>query len=761
MKALRTIECKLSADGTPDVRVPLYAGVAGEHNSTELVFTGDAGMFASGEEAARISFCGGDGTVVSTDLLSVENNADGWCVSYALPSFLTVLGGQITARLVLSRMENGEETQTAISGGVILFLDDGGTENGTPFWTAVSQMLDGTVRAANEAQQWVSKAEDLFENVSNGGMLSLNGMFRYRGEASTKDIFGNTDSSVVGDVYYNTDLDVFYVQTQSGMTQGWMSLYKEQPYALTVSDKQETAMFAANENVFLSIPETVHLTLNGEPFCMYYRNVISKPNVRLWLGNTSGVTVKRYADHAAFIAESEGTFSVPWKVYDEAFRTLGSGAMQIVVTEDKAKQANVLVIGDSTVAQKNTDNQSYLVSRLRMLFATGQGNATMLGTRGESPAVHEGRSGWTAADYCTKASHGDIVNPFYNNGFDFAYYMSNQGYDGVDCVVIQLGINDIFLMTYESFSATSVIRYIQQMVNSVLQYDGTIRVIVDLLSVPNGNGTSFTDTYGTTQMDFVNLVNSIRMSAALIEAFKNKANVTVSSNNCVLNPEEDVLDGVHPTAAGYGKLAQAVYQTINGVYDRENGGEEGDGEVGGDEESGDTTVTSLWDLNSRTGVKRPDAGVQVSAAREMKTEHYYYLDAYTGICAASDKFTLDGYAATADTLEFTVNAANGVNAAELSAFGVSVPLALDVGKTYTFTCQAAGANMGVRLVTYTANGDSWMYEGNTPICYNSTDLCTHTVTPEAGKAYAIHFSQKSAGVGVKNVFTNLSLVKNG
>ena len=155
----RTIECKVTSDGTPQVRVPMYAGVAGEHNSTELVFTGDAGSFVGGGELVRISFCGGDGTVVSTDLLTMTSDESGWRVSYALPSALTVLGGQITARLVLSRMENGAETQTAISGGVVLFLDDGGMENGTPFWTAVSQMLVNTTNAADQARNYAYDAK--------------------------------------------------------------------------------------------------------------------------------------------------------------------------------------------------------------------------------------------------------------------------------------------------------------------------------------------------------------------------------------------------------------------------------------------------------------------------------------------------------------------------------------------------------------------------------------------------------------------------
>lgn len=492
------------------------------------------------------------------------------------------------------------------------------------------------------------------------------------------------------------------------------------------------------QNTFVSIPPTIHIVVGNE-FRMYYKNVISKPDCRLWLGGTSGITVRRYAEYLSVTASEECTKNIAWKVYDHSFNVLDSGTVEVIATADSAKTATALVIGDSTVTQSNAISQ-----KLLDCFTAGGGSLTLLGTRGSAPALHEGRAGWSAKDYCTKASDSSYTNPFYNNGFNFSHYMTQQGYDGVDIVVIQLGINDIFSMTFENFSATATANYIQQMVSSIVGYDSNIKVIVNLLSVPNGNGTSFTNTYGTSQIDFVNLANSIRMSKTLIEKFSGSAYVTISPNNCVLDSDTDINDGVHPNATGYAKLGQMIYATINGIFDGGNSGGE---------------TSSLWDLNTRTGVARPTAGLAATKAREMKAEHYYYLDAYSGLCAASDKFTLSDFLATTDALEFKVNTAGSTSASTLSAYGISVPLALEVGKSYTFTAQAASANMGVRLVEYTANGDSWTYVTNTPICYNSIDLCTITITPEAGKGYAINFSQKSAGVGTKNVFSNITLTE--
>jgi hypothetical protein len=69
---------------------------------------------------------------------------------------------------------------------------------------------------------------------------------------------------------------------------------------------------------------------------------------------------------------------------------------------------------------------------------------TLLGTRGVAPNLHEGRAGWTAQHYTDLPTFDGIDNPFYNSGFDFSYYIAQQGYTGVDVVGIHLGINDLF-----------------------------------------------------------------------------------------------------------------------------------------------------------------------------------------------------------------------------------------------------------------------------------------------------------------------------
>lgn len=84
-------------------------------------------------------------------------------------------------------------------------------------------------------------------------------------------------------------------------------------------------------------------------------------------------------------------------------------------------------------------------------------NFRFIGTRGTEVVKHEGRPGWNATDYLTKASGpGALSNAFWNpstSQFDLAYYMVQNGFtdvasDGSNLtLLIWLGWNDLYSMT--------------------------------------------------------------------------------------------------------------------------------------------------------------------------------------------------------------------------------------------------------------------------------------------------------------------------
>lgn len=127
--------------------IPQYGGVKGEHNATEVLVTLE-NMYQEGE-LVRLSFTAGDGTVVSSDLLEDVMVAENvLCIDYKLPQLLTIAAGQLCMRVVLSRLdENGDEEVVVRSPEMVLWFEESSVENGTPFWTGVSQMLHRTVAA--------------------------------------------------------------------------------------------------------------------------------------------------------------------------------------------------------------------------------------------------------------------------------------------------------------------------------------------------------------------------------------------------------------------------------------------------------------------------------------------------------------------------------------------------------------------------------------------------------------------------------------
>lgn len=129
----------------------------------------------------------------------------------------------------------------------------------------------------------------------------------------------------------------------------------------------------------------------------------------------------------------------------------------------------VLILGDS-----KTDANVYTQCLLDM-FADDPMSIELLGTRGNTDTNrHEGRSAWSAKTFCLKTPDRGAhfgTSPFYNpagdkdENFDFAYYMAQQGYDGVDYVFLNSGTND---------EEAEFIGYYHTIIDSIREYDPNI-----------------------------------------------------------------------------------------------------------------------------------------------------------------------------------------------------------------------------------------------------------------------------------------------
>lgn len=470
------------------------------------------------------------------------------------------------------------------------------------------------------------------------------------------------------------------------------------------------AALQEKQAVFVAIPAQIHLSVNSE-FRIYYRNVISRNDLRLWVESwSSSLTVRYYEDHLSLTATASGTFNLPWAVYNENGIRLREGKIRLIADATAPiHTTTAIVIGDSTV------NDGRMTQAAQSFFSEAGAHLRLLGTRGNG--THEGHSGWTAKAFCTTASD----NPFYKNGFDFSHYMKTQSYSGVQAVVIQLGINDIFAFRGDTYDSTEALGYLQKMVSSILSHDPTLEVIINLPTTPNSNGISFTETYGGTQMEWTYNRNIIRFSEDLLKHFSNVDHVTISASNCILDTKREISDGVHPTADGYHALGKRLFEilsaTVNGV---------------------DLTV-SLLNVSARQRVDCLNSStIPPTDPRELDVTKCYD-SSFSGYRSHGNSIAIDSYFANGtDSFSIRMNTCNGA--------GMEFPLPdPEPGKTYKLSYAVNQTNMRLYVLKYNPDTTFVSYDLKHTVNDSTVNtVLTHTLTFEDNFKYSIAFIPMTA-----------------
>lgn len=265
---------------------------------------------------------------------------------------------------------------------------------------------------------------------------------------------------------------------------------------------------------------------------------------------------------------STGNNGYVWYAYDGLFNQIfnfdygtGWGAPMVRQAENLSG-CLLLAIGDSTI------DHDHITGKLLSYFTEKGKTITLLGTLGKSTEPlnkNEGRSGWTTSDYMGNTTKNGYTNPFYNpstEGFDFSYYMSQQGYTNVDFVVIQLGINDLYpsqpRMPAEPDYA-SIYANIKTMIDSILSFNSSVKIIVNLPMTPNSNPSAHRIPEFLYR-HYVIRYNEIALAGLMAYS---ETNVRVSYCHLLLDPATDISDNVHPTVAGYEKMALEIVNQIN------------------------------------------------------------------------------------------------------------------------------------------------------------------------------------------------------
>lgn len=309
----------------------------------------------------------------------------------------------------------------------------------------------------------------------------------------------------------------------------------------------------------------------GQPIKIYFLNLTeynSLENLTFKVeSNVNGIT---HTDYWEYTPQTAETINITIMAYDLNGNLLNKGSTTIEVkSKSQQDSLSVLVIGDSTIGA-NAETQALL-----NIANTNSYDLTLLGTRGSGLNRHEGRGGWTAGTYVKTEMASSITNPFYNpdvTSFDFDYYMISQGYTDVDCVVIQLGINDIFSATTDEQLNTKVNNYFKNMehiINDIHSYDANIKVVWNMILPGSTDQSKFEAAYGTTQTADRYKRNTYLANLEIIKKVEAMNNVFIAHTNLSLDTTNNMASGggggVHPATAGYTEIGQTLYGVIRAI----------------------------------------------------------------------------------------------------------------------------------------------------------------------------------------------------
>ena len=140
--------------------------------------------------------------------------------------------------------------------------------------------------------------------------------------------------------------------------------------------------------------------------------------------------------------------------------------------------------------------------------------------------------------------------------------MSQQGYSGVDFVVVHLGANDLYLASMDDADdkITATLGYVKQIIDSILAYNNSIKILVNLSCTPN--------TLQSVALTARFVYNNVRIRFAgalqyMLLRYYSESSVRETYGHMILNPSTDIEDHIHPNATGMTKLGKDIVSQIN------------------------------------------------------------------------------------------------------------------------------------------------------------------------------------------------------
>lgn len=312
----------------------------------------------------------------------------------------------------------------------------------------------------------------------------------------------------------------------------------------------------------INLPNRIYATV-GEELVIYNQNILKDKESEFNIDWDCTIG-KQMGDRYVVTPVSPVNVTLTLNLYHKD-RLVGEKSTTIIISNKRTTPITVLEIGDSTtIASRN----AFAVKQMKDKLGE---NLTLIGRMGTSTILYEGRGGWKAETYRTNTMYYDEPNYFYNPtkaDFDFAYYMSQGGFSGVDVVILNLGINDVFGQKDNAGVETSTTLSLENtdfIINNILAYDPTIKIALNITIPPNANQDAFGNTpeVALFQTNWRAKYNNFIYASKLIEHYQGTHDLIPV--HAVIDTFNNLQDHVHPTETGYYQIGNQKYNYLNSL----------------------------------------------------------------------------------------------------------------------------------------------------------------------------------------------------
>jgi lysophospholipase L1-like esterase len=287
----------------------------------------------------------------------------------------------------------------------------------------------------------------------------------------------------------------------------------------------------------------------------------------------------QYVDRWTWTPPSAGTTALSINIYKDN-QLVGTASTSVIVKSASVGNGvnrKCLWIGDSTT------EAGAATGEVLTLFDNDVMDVSLLGSKGTAPNSYEATGGWTISNFVSSGS------PFWiSSALDFSAYMAAKGYTGVDRVIINLGINDIFSYSKDQDLNTAMATMITQLntlINNIKVYDANIKFGIAITIPPSFSQDAFAASYGSGQTRWRYKHNLILWNKLLISTFGNSeaSNIYLVPINLNLDTKNNMQtttintnarnttqitvqsNGVHPANSGYYQIADIFYYWLKSL----------------------------------------------------------------------------------------------------------------------------------------------------------------------------------------------------